>query len=131
MLFDGDCSICAGSAAWLARRLPPDRLEPRALQDAAADPRIARLTAGLPLAASLHVVRPDGSVVTGARAVLAVARLVPRWRWLARAFDHPLGHLALEPLYRFIAGHRRGFGRLLGLPATCPMPTVAERPRSA
>jgi predicted DCC family thiol-disulfide oxidoreductase YuxK len=131
MLFDGDCSICSATAAWLASRVPPSALEVLALQEVASDPRIAALVADRPLTATLHVVRPDDTVLTGARAVLAAGRLVPRWRVLARAFDHRFGHALLEPLYRFVAVHRRGIGRLLGLPAACPIPTAAERPRSS
>jgi predicted DCC family thiol-disulfide oxidoreductase YuxK len=127
MLYDADCSICTFSSAWLARRVSPSALQVMALQDVA-DARVATLVAGRSLAATLHVVLPDDRVVTGARAVIALGRLVPRWRWLARAFDHRLGHWLLEPGYRFVAGHRRGIGRVLGLPATCPIPTAAERP---
>ena len=128
MLYDADCSICTAAAAWLARRVAPSRLAVLALQEASGDPRIADLTRGRQLEVTLHVVGPDGAIRTGARAVLAAGRLVPRWRTLAVLADQPVGHWLLEPLYRFIATHRRSIGRLLGLPATCPMPTAAERP---
>jgi predicted DCC family thiol-disulfide oxidoreductase YuxK len=131
MLFDQDCSICAATAAWLARRVPPSSLDLMALADAPSDPRLGPLVEGRPLTATLHVVQPDDSIVTGARAVLAAGRLVPRWRVLAIAFDHRLGYALLEPLYRQVALHRRRIGRLLGLPATCAIPTPAERPGSA
>jgi predicted DCC family thiol-disulfide oxidoreductase YuxK len=128
MLYDADCSICTATAAWLARRVPPSKLAVLALQEAGADPRIAELTRGRRLEATLHVVQPHGSILTGARAVLAAGRLVQRWRVLALLADHRVGHWLLEPVYRFVATHRRAIGRLLGLPATCPMPTAAERP---
>jgi predicted DCC family thiol-disulfide oxidoreductase YuxK len=68
-------------------------------------------------------------VLTGARAVLAAARLVPRWRWLAIAFDHRVGHVLLEPLYRQVAANRRRIGRALNLPVACPLPP--RKPDSA
>jgi predicted DCC family thiol-disulfide oxidoreductase YuxK len=61
-------------------------------------------------------------VSTGAQAMLRAGRLVPRWRWLARALDQPLGRFVLEPLYRQVAAHRRLVTRLLGLPETCAVP---------
>jgi predicted DCC family thiol-disulfide oxidoreductase YuxK len=130
MLFDEDCSLCAATAAWLARRVPASRLDLMALADAPSDARLGPIVEGRPLRATLHIVRPDDSIVTGARAVLAAGRLVPRWRLLAIAFDHRLGHALLDPLYRQVALHRRRIGSLLSLPATCPIPTPAERPAS-
>jgi predicted DCC family thiol-disulfide oxidoreductase YuxK len=131
MLYDQDCSICSATAAWLARRVAPSRLDLMALADASSDPRLGPLVEGRPLTATLHVVRPDDSILTGARAVLAAGRLVPRWRWLARPFDNGLGYALLEPLYRQVALHRRRIGRLLALPATCAIPAPSERPASA
>jgi predicted DCC family thiol-disulfide oxidoreductase YuxK len=99
-----------------------------ALADAPMDARVREIVAGRDLSATLHVVTPDDRVLTGARAVLNAARLVPRWSVIAALFDRRLGHLLLEPIYRQIAVHRHAIGRLLRLPATCPMPTAEERP---
>ncbi len=128
MLFDADCGICVATAVWLAKRVAPRRLRLLALGDAASDGRIARLVAGRQLSASLHFVRADDTVLTGARAVLAAGRLVPRWRLLAIPFDNSIGHVVLEPVYRQVATHRRQIGRLLHLPASCPVPTGDQRP---
>jgi len=122
LLYDQDCGICTATAAWLARRVPADRLSLMGIGAVASDPELAARVAGRPLASSLHVVRADGTVLVGARAVLAAGRLVPRWRVLALAMDHRPGHLLLEPVYRQVARHRQGIGRLLGLPAACAMP---------
>jgi predicted DCC family thiol-disulfide oxidoreductase YuxK len=74
------------------------------------------------LTTTIHFVRADDSILTGARAVLAAVRLVPRWRFMAIALDNAVGHAFLEPLYRQIAAHRRRIGRMLGLPVACPLP---------
>jgi predicted DCC family thiol-disulfide oxidoreductase YuxK len=122
LLYDADCGICLATAGWLAVRVVPSRLGLLALGEAGTEPRIERLTRGRPLATTIHFVRDDDAVLTGARAVLAAVRLVPRWGFVAMALDNALGHAFLEPLYRQVATHRRRIGRLLGLPVACPLP---------
>lgn len=123
LLYDADCGLCVATATWLAERVPPSRLGLLPLQQAAADARIGPLVEGRALAESLHFVGADGEVLTGARATLAAGRLVPFLGLYAALLDRPLGHRLLEPLYREVASHRRRIGRLLGLPAECPLPT--------
>jgi predicted DCC family thiol-disulfide oxidoreductase YuxK len=122
LLFDPDCGLCVATAGWLAQRVSSDRLRLLPLTEAPRDPDLAARVARRPLAKTLHVVGPDGRVVTGARAVLTAGRLVPRWSVLARLADHRLGHAALEPVYRLVSRRRHQIGRLLGLPATCEVP---------
>jgi predicted DCC family thiol-disulfide oxidoreductase YuxK len=122
LLYDSDCGICLATAGLLAKRVVPSRLGLLALSEAATESRIERLTRGRPLTTTIHFVRADDAVLTGARAVLAAVRLVPRWRFVAIALDNALGHAFLEPLYRQIATHRRRIGRLFGLPVSCPLP---------
>jgi predicted DCC family thiol-disulfide oxidoreductase YuxK len=122
LLYDSDCGICLATAAWLAKRVVPRRLGLLALSDADTGPRIERLVRGRALATTIHFVRSDDAVLTGARAVLAAVRLVPSWRFLAIALDNAVGHAFLEPLYRQVATHRRRIGRVLGLPVSCPLP---------
>ena len=128
LLFDEDCGLCVAAAAWLGRRVAPRDLRLLPLAAGPTDPIVSAAVAGRDLAAALHYVAPDGHVFAGARAALAVGRLVPRWRSAARVLDNRVGHALLEPIYRWIAAHRRMIGRRLGLPASCPMPTAAERP---
>src|SRR5258705_11765759 len=78
LLYDADCGICLATAGWLARRIVPSRLGLLALSEAATDARIERLTRGRPLNATIHFVRDDDAVLTGARPVLAPGRLAPR-----------------------------------------------------
>jgi predicted DCC family thiol-disulfide oxidoreductase YuxK len=129
LLYDQDCGICRATAAWLATRVSPKRLGLMSIAEAEADPRIGAVVRGRPLAATIHFVRSDDLVLTGARAVLAAGRLVPRWRLVAIALDHNLCHSLSEPLYRLVAANRRRIGRALGLPVACPLP--ARRDDSA
>jgi predicted DCC family thiol-disulfide oxidoreductase YuxK len=126
LLFDEDCGICVATAAWLAERVAPHRLRLVGLRDVDAGRRIMALVHRRPLAATLHFVRSDDTILTGARAVLAAGRLVPGWRFLAIMFDHRVGHALLEPLYRQIAAHRRRIGRVLGLPEACAFPPTNQ-----
>ena len=128
MLFDGDCGLCTSTARWLERRVGADRLRTLPLDHATADTRLRDAVRGRDLASSLHVVRPDGTVVTGAAAVLAAGRLVPRWGIAARLMDHRVGHAVLEPAYRLVARNRHRIGRALGLPSTCVIPGGSAAP---
>jgi acetyl esterase len=128
LLYDGDCGICVASVQWLADRVASSELGLLALQRVALDPAIGARVEGRNLGETIHFVRGDGAVLTGARAVLAAGRLVPRWRVLAIVADRPIGHALLEPLYRQVASHRRRLARLLGLPASCP---ILVRPRES
>ena len=127
LLFDADCGLCIATATRLGELVPASRLGLLPLQEVDADPRIAALVEGRWLADRLHFVRANGDVVAGAAAALAAGRLIPVIGLYAALLDHPFGHALLEPLYRVIAAHRRRIGRLLRLPAECPLPT---RPRA-
>jgi len=122
LLFDADCGLCIAAASRLGQLVPGERLGLLALQAVESEPGVAAAVAGRDLGESLHFVRSDGRVLTGARAALAAARLIPVMGWYAAALDQPVGHAILEPLYRQVAAHRRRIGRIFGLPETCPLP---------
>jgi predicted DCC family thiol-disulfide oxidoreductase YuxK len=122
MLYDSDCGLCTKAAGCLGERAPAARLTILPLASAAADPWLAPLVAGRDLASTLHLVTADGEVVTGAGAVLAAARTVPRWGAIARIADHRVGRALLEPAYRLIAANRHRIGRRLGIEAACEVP---------
>ena len=127
LLYDADCGLCIATATRLGQLVPSEKLGLLALQEAGSNPVLAAAVGGRNLAESLHFVRSDGTVLTGARAALAAGRLIPVMGWYAALLDQPLGHALLEPLYRQVAAHRRRIGGLLGLPETCPLP---DRTRS-
>jgi predicted DCC family thiol-disulfide oxidoreductase YuxK len=124
MLFDADCGLCTAVAAWLMRRSRPGELRAVPLQTMAThrEPELAQLLAGRDLTLTLHLVTPGARVLTGSRAVLAAARTVPKWGAVARVADNAIGHAVLEPGYRWVARHRRGIGRALGISQTCSVP---------
>ncbi|MHB8893204.1 MAG: thiol-disulfide oxidoreductase DCC family protein, partial [Candidatus Limnocylindrales bacterium] len=146
-LFDADCGLCTASARWLSDRATGTalRILPLARASGAAygaasgaaaagaaawaaagaaawDTALAPRLTDRDLARTLHLVTPDGTVLTGARAVLTAARTVPRWGAIAGLVDHRIGHALLEPAYRLVAANRHRIGRRLGLAATCGSP---------
>ena len=126
LVYDADCGLCIATATWLASVVPASELGLLALQEVESDPAIATAVEGRSLRDRVHFVSADGTILTGAGAVLAAGRLVPVLGLYAALLDRPLGHRLLEPLYDEIASHRRLIGRLLGLPEVCPLPTRAR-----
>ena len=126
LLYDADCGLCIATATRLGQLVPPEKLGLLALQEVGADAALASAVEGRNLSETLHFVRSDGTVLTGARAALAAGRLIPVMGWYAALLDQPVGHTLLEPLYRQIAAHRRRIGGLLGLPEECPLPRRAR-----
>lgn len=119
LLIDGDCGICRASGDWLAARVPADELRVMELQQVGADETLARVVGERDLTAALHLVRSDGTVASGAAAVIGAGRLIPGLGALAALYDHPAGHALWEPAYRLVARNRHRIGRALGLPAVC------------
>lgn len=129
VLYDADCGFCMATVRWLRRRDRGGGLTFVALQDAAARAEPWRATvAGHDLRAALHVVdTASDTVAEGGRAMLAVLRVLPRWRVAARlASARPVAPL-VDVAYRLVAGHRHALGRLVGVggPA-CPVPPAGH-----
>ena len=122
LLYDADCGLCIATATRLGQLVPSEKLGLLALQQVGDDAELAAAVEGRNLSETLHFVRSDGQVLTGARAALAAGRLIPVMGWYATLLDQPVGHALLQPLYRQIAGHRRRIGGLVGLPENCPLP---------
>lgn len=104
--------------------MPPDELRVMELQAVAGEPVLDRLLVGRDLTAALHLVRSDGTVASGAAAVIGAARRMRGLGVLAAVYDNPLGHALWEAAYRLVARNRHRIGRALGNPAVCAtMPT--------
>jgi predicted DCC family thiol-disulfide oxidoreductase YuxK len=98
VFFDGACPACSKEIALYQRA---DRRQAIDWQD------VARAPAGfdLPLPREtllkrFHVQRPDGEMVSGARAFIEVWAALPGWRWLARLCRAPGIPSLLEVSYR-------------------------------
>lgn len=99
ILYDGACPLCAREIAHY-QGLPA--VAPVRFSDVSAAPD-GDLGCGIDRRAALarmHVVEPDGTVVSGARAFIALWKRMPGWRWLARIASVPPAPWALEAAYR-------------------------------
>ncbi|RKR03888.1 thiol-disulfide oxidoreductase DCC family protein [Maricaulis maris] len=98
--FDGLCPICRHEMAGYARRAP-DLIQ---LHDCNGElPGDVDREAAL---ASLHVRLPDGVVVDGWIAFLAIWERVPGWGWLAWLTRPAWIRVPLDRLYRWLAPYR-------------------------
>lgn len=106
LFYDGDCRFCRASArvvAALDRRgsiamLPFD------------DPAAEALRAAVPVdrrGGSMHLVQPDGWVLSGGDALIELSRVLPGGEFLASAaWRNDLLRNAFAIGYRFVADHR-------------------------
>lgn len=114
LIFDGDCHFCS---LWVARwqQSTGERVDYLPLQEprvAAQFPELSREQ----LERAVHLVLPEGTIVSGAEAVLRALAAGPHGGWLLDWYEHsPIFARASEGLYRFVAGHRRFFSSLTGL----------------
>lgn len=99
VLYDGACPLCAREIAHYQGLSP---VAPVRFTDVSAAPEgdlgcgIDRRTA----LSRMHAVQPDGTVVSGARAFIALWRRMPGWRWLAGLASVPPAPHLLELAYR-------------------------------
>ncbi len=114
MFHDGDCPLCSIEVAHY-RRLDRegalqfvDATNPQAARAALAAAGIDENTA----LKRLHVVRPDGQVVSGARAFVAIWRQLPGWRRLAPIAGAPPFIWVMELAYRLFLPLRPLLARL-------------------
>ncbi len=99
VLYDGACPLCRREIA-VYRGLKPHT--PVCFADVS-DPALPlpRGTTRAQLLARFHVRGSDGSLLSGARAFLALWAALPGWRWLALIGRLPGATWAMERMYRF------------------------------
>ena len=99
VLYDGACPLCRREIA-VYRGLKPHT--PVCFADVS-DPALPLPggTTRAQLLARFHVRGSDGSLLSGARAFLALWAALPGWRWLALIGRLPGATWAMERMYRF------------------------------
>jgi len=114
LIYDSDCNFCK---FWIHRwqYCTGDSISYLPFQD----PAIAAQFPELPradLESAIHLVEPDGTVISGAEAVFHSLSENPRMRWLADWYSHsPLFAKVTEWSYAIIARHRTFFSFLTRL----------------
>lgn len=99
VFYDGSCPLCRREISFLSRQ---DGSEVFAFDDISTRSS-GRVTEGLSCETAMqrmHVQKPDGQIVSGARAFLVMWGALPRYRWVARALSVPPMPTILEGLYR-------------------------------
>ncbi len=109
VVFDGECSVCHRFAAVLRRWDREKALEIVPSQGSGVKERFPWITPE-DFTASIQLVAPDGSTLSGAAALEELLRILPRGTWFAWVFRVPFARPIVERSYRFFAGHRHRMG---------------------
>lgn len=108
LIYDGDCSMCRGSALWLMRRAlagGAKDLEILPCRSSVRRERFPSISDDTCMAA-MQLVLPDGRVLAGADAAPEILRRIPRWRWVAALFSLPTARPIARRVYGWIAANR-------------------------
>ncbi|WP_424927723.1 thiol-disulfide oxidoreductase DCC family protein [Amaricoccus tamworthensis] len=110
--YDGSCPLCSVEIDHYASRDGAEKLRFVDVSHSDADPG-----AGLnrtDAMARFHVRQPDGKLLSGARAFVAVWDTLPGWKWAARLAKIPGVTPVLELAYRAFLPFRPFLARTLG-----------------
>lgn len=124
--FDGSCPLCRAEIGHYASEPGSGQLCLRDVSHGEADLG-PDLTAAEAMA-RFHVRRADGSLLSGAAAFVAIWRVLPRWRWAARAAALPGAMPVLEAGYRLFLPLRPRLARLLCAVTGARGPKAKGRP---
>jgi predicted DCC family thiol-disulfide oxidoreductase YuxK len=113
VLYDAECPVCTGSVGWALRRDRDRQLRPIASDSAQAlgllEARHHQRTR-----AEIHVVSGREGVLTGADAIAAMLRRLPRWRWAGSLLGARWVLPIARPVYRAFAARRRRIAAACG-----------------
>jgi predicted DCC family thiol-disulfide oxidoreductase YuxK len=109
--FDGACPLCNAEIACYRRQKGAQALQ-------FVDVSAATALDGMDLTREdalkrFHIRNPDGTLISGAAAFVAIWRLLPRWSWAARLAALPGVLVMLEALYRLFLKIRPAIARFL------------------
>jgi predicted DCC family thiol-disulfide oxidoreductase YuxK len=110
ILFDGDCGFCRRAVLWLESRDREGRFTAIPYQESPSPPMTPSLFKAC--ARAVHVVRADGGILRGGRAVLFILEHTGMGI-LARVLAWPPSVWGVELGYWMVARNRPFFGRFL------------------
>jgi predicted DCC family thiol-disulfide oxidoreductase YuxK len=130
VLYDEDCGFCLWTVRQLRTLDRERRLEMMPLGHATHHPRrpdVALVAAGHDLRRSIHVLRDDGEVRQGGRAMLEILDVLPGG-WLLRPWTLLPGVApAVDAAYRLIAARRALLSRVVARASAAPCDLPHER----
>ncbi len=107
ILWDGECGFCQRSVAWLLAHDRYGHLQAQPNQEAAISDALRAACQD-----SVHVIKSDGEILRGGRAVLFCG-MQTRWHQLARIAAWPIFLPFIELGYALVAKNRGVFSRFL------------------
>ena len=119
VMFDGACPLCRREVG-VYQALSP--LQPVAWLDVSQAPASMSAQDRVRYLARFHVRLPDGQLLSGAAAFVALWQTMPGWRWLGRLGRLPGVTPLLELLYRGFLHLRPGLQRLVRTFDTAHLP---------
>jgi predicted DCC family thiol-disulfide oxidoreductase YuxK len=100
LVFDADCPVCRAAADWVRRNaMAPDAFEFLPCRSAETRSRFPAVAESACLQA-MHLVLPDGAILTGEQALPEILRRTRRYRWAVVLFRLP----GVGPLSRLLYG---------------------------
>jgi predicted DCC family thiol-disulfide oxidoreductase YuxK len=112
LFYDGDCRFCRASARMVAALDRKNSLAILPFDDPLAESLLASVPASV-RGGSMHIVQPDGWVISGGDALIELSRVLPGGEILASAAwrNDFLRHIFAGG-YRFVADHRGQFSHI-------------------
>ena len=113
LIYDGECPLCSGAAAWVEGNARPGAVETVPCQS----PERARRFPDVGEAdcmKAMQLVTADGTRYSGDRAIPHVLQLMKGWRWLAWVFSVPGVSLLAPYASRWVADHRQALSVVAG-----------------
>ena len=113
LIFDADCPVCRAAADWVRRNaVLPGTFEYLPCRSAETRSRFPAIAEAACLQA-MHLVLPDGTILTGENAIPEILRRTRRYRWAAILFRIPGGGIVSRFLYRAFARRRHRIAKRL------------------
>jgi len=110
LFWDGDCGLCRRAVVWAQRHDTANKIHAVPYQEAPRPPMTDALARSC--TRSVHVITPEGPVLSAGRAILCVLSLIG-YRGLARLFAFPPLVWCVELGYWIVARNRRFFSHFL------------------
>jgi predicted DCC family thiol-disulfide oxidoreductase YuxK len=113
LVYDADCPVCRAAADWVRRNeVVPGTFEYLPCRSAETRSRFPAIAEAACLQA-MHLVLPDGTILSGENALPEILRRTRRYRWAAVLFRLPGAGILSRFLYRTFARRRHRIAKRL------------------